>query len=192
MVQQGRFGCYTSSLSKSPARRRGMAAVERLLLLRHARAGTKIPDPVQDFGRGLDADGEAIAARLPAAVVHYLVPSEILSSPYRRCVDTVRPLAKTLGLTIVEDARLAGRCSGPELRVILQQLPANAVVSRTAKSSRKSSTIPLAVRRAPSGSSSGGLVASSSPRSTSTRRRAPEMTGASELSRNRPSVRRTI
>ncbi len=105
-----------------------MAAVERLLLLRHARAGTKIPDPVQDFDRGLDTDGEAIAARLPAAVVHHLVPSEILSSPYRRCVDTVRPLAKTLGLTIVEDARLAGRCSGPELRDILQQLPANAVV----------------------------------------------------------------
>ena len=105
-----------------------MATVERLLLLRHARAGTKIPDPAQDFGRGLDRDGEAIAARLPVAVVHHLVPSEILSSPYRRCVDTVRPLAKTLGLTIVEDARLARRCSGPELRDILQQLLANAVI----------------------------------------------------------------
>jgi len=105
-----------------------MSFVEKLVLLRHACAGEKIPDAARDFERGLDAEGEAIAARLPEAMTTRLRPDEILSSPFRRCVQTVRPLATTLGLRIREDERLAPHRTGDELRQTLVQLPANTVV----------------------------------------------------------------
>ena len=105
-----------------------MATVGRLLLLRHALAGEKLPNRVQDFDRGLDEEGEAVAALLPNTVARHLIPAKIFSSPYRRCVDTVRPLARTLGLLIHEDERFAGSRSGSELRNALLRLPANAVV----------------------------------------------------------------
>jgi len=104
-----------------------MAFVERLVVLRHACAGNKVFDPAQDFERGLDAEGEAIAARLPATVRRHLRPREILASPFLRCVETVWPLATTLGLPVREDERLAPNGVG-DLRRVLLDVPAETVV----------------------------------------------------------------
>jgi phosphohistidine phosphatase SixA len=105
-----------------------MALVERLVLLRHACAGEKIADTARDFDRGLDAAGEEIAARLSETVTTHLWPNEILSSPFRRCVQTVRPLATTLGLRIREDERLTPHRTRGRLHQTFVQLPADTVV----------------------------------------------------------------
>ena len=70
-----------------------------LHLVRHAEAGDRGAWVGDDFDRPLDDHGqmqaEAIAATLGSRPVR-----RIMSSPYVRCVDTVVPLGRTLGLTV--------------------------------------------------------------------------------------------
>jgi len=84
-----------------------MAPVDQFILLRHARAGKKVRGRARDFARGLDRKGQQVALRLTEATAGYLQPELILSSPFKRCVETVEPLAQTLGLQVVEDERFA-------------------------------------------------------------------------------------
>jgi len=80
----------------------GMVAAKRsgvIYLVRHALAGVKADWRKQDWLRPLDRDGVRQAKRLH----HRLetVPlTRILSSHYRRCVDTVRPLAIAEGIEV--------------------------------------------------------------------------------------------
>ena len=104
-----------------------MTRVERFVLLRHSNAGERLPDPAKDFDRGLAADGERIALRLPGVLAEHLRPVEILSSPLRRCVQTVQPLAAALGLQIQEDERLAPQRFSTESDRTLRHVHANAV-----------------------------------------------------------------
>ena len=71
-------------------------AVDRFIVLRHARAGRKIADRARDFERSLDRKGRQVAHRLPDVMTTSLRPELILSSPFRRCVQTVEPLAQVL------------------------------------------------------------------------------------------------
>lgn len=76
-----------------------------LFLLRHAKAGAREDNSASDRERGLTEKGRAQAE----AIAKYLSKIEIdkiLSSPYRRCVETVEPLANLTGLEIVEDSIL--------------------------------------------------------------------------------------
>lgn len=77
-----------------------------LYLVRHASAGHRNGADPSDGERRLDSDGrehaKLIAKRLADRPVEV-----ILSSPYRRCVETVRPLADLLGLEVVAEPRLA-------------------------------------------------------------------------------------
>ena len=75
-----------------------MSTGDHFILLRHARAGRKLRDRSKDFTRRLDRRGEQVALLLPEAIVTYMHPGFILSSPFRRCVQTVEPLAEELGL----------------------------------------------------------------------------------------------
>ncbi len=68
-----------------------------LLLLRHAHAGERGTWGDDDTTRPLDERGEERALRLVELLEGYPV-SEILTSPYTRCVQTVRPLAAARGL----------------------------------------------------------------------------------------------
>lgn len=82
----------------------------RLLLIRHARAGARGLGP-DDLERPLDERGLAQAAALPALLAPHLsgapgVATEVRSSPARRCVQTVTPLAATLHTTVTLDAGL--------------------------------------------------------------------------------------
>lgn len=78
----------------------------RILVLRHACAGHKQEWPGDDDERPLDPAGvhqaEALADVLAGGDVRRLV-----ASPTRRCVDTLAPLARRLGLPVETSARLA-------------------------------------------------------------------------------------
>jgi phosphohistidine phosphatase SixA len=76
------------------------------VLLRHASAGDRDHWDGPDVLRPLDERGRRQAAEL----VELLRPfglRRVVSSPYTRCVDTVAPLAKALGVPLEEDERLA-------------------------------------------------------------------------------------
>lgn len=76
-----------------------------VILLRHASAGDRDGWEGDDRLRPLDPKGQ----RQAEAVVALLDPLEvasIISSPARRCVQTVEPLAELRGLPIAEDETL--------------------------------------------------------------------------------------
>jgi 8-oxo-(d)GTP phosphatase len=104
-----------------------LTRVERFVLLRHSNAGEKFLDPAKDFGRGLAEDGERIAQLLPEVLAEHLRPVEILSSPLRRCVQTVQPLAAALGLQVQEDERLAPQGVSTDPDRTLRHVRADAV-----------------------------------------------------------------
>ncbi|MGY1812112.1 NUDIX hydrolase [Blastococcus sp. SYSU D00820] len=70
-----------------------------LLLVRHARAGSRRDWDGPDELRPLDARGRAQAQRL-AAVLPAFGPAEILTAERTRCRQTVEPLAERLGLEV--------------------------------------------------------------------------------------------
>jgi 8-oxo-dGTP diphosphatase len=70
-----------------------------LLLVRHARAGDRHAWEGDDGERPLDTRGAAQAEQLVHALSPFRV-DRVLSSPARRCVQTVEPLAAARGLEI--------------------------------------------------------------------------------------------
>ena len=74
-------------------------------LVRHAKAGSRERWTAPDRDRPLSDPGKLQAS----ALVGVLGPGvrSIRSSPYLRCMETVAPLARALGLEIEEDDRLA-------------------------------------------------------------------------------------
>ena len=101
---------------------------DQFILLRHARAGEKVRDRSRDFKRRLDRRGEKVALWLPELIVSYVHPKVILSSPFRRCVQTVVPLAERVGLDVVEDERFAPGHSSSSVRKAFGDVAANSVV----------------------------------------------------------------
>jgi phosphohistidine phosphatase SixA len=83
----------------------------RLYVVRHAHAGSRSAWEGPDEARPLTNKGhrqsDAIAAELAAAGI-----SRLVSSPYRRCVDTLEPLARHLELAVESDDRLAEGADG--------------------------------------------------------------------------------
>jgi phosphohistidine phosphatase SixA len=76
-----------------------------VLLVRHARAGSKAAGRGDDRLRPLSGRGRRQAAAL-ARVLRELRPGRILSSPLLRCLQTVAPLAERTGLTVEASDRL--------------------------------------------------------------------------------------
>ena len=73
-----------------------------VVLLRHASAGDRLAWSGDDRQRPLDPKGQRQAEAL-VAILDALEISSIISSPGRRCVQTVEPLAELRHLEIVED-----------------------------------------------------------------------------------------
>jgi phosphohistidine phosphatase SixA len=70
-----------------------------LLLVRHASAGSRTEWEGDDRERPLDERGCDQASRLADQLADLPV-ERILTSPYRRCVETVEPLAAARGLNL--------------------------------------------------------------------------------------------
>ena len=70
-----------------------------LLLVRHAKAGNRFDWDGEDVDRPLSTAGRRQAAGLVDELAPYSV-KRVLSSPFRRCVVTVEPLAAARGIEI--------------------------------------------------------------------------------------------
>jgi 8-oxo-dGTP pyrophosphatase MutT (NUDIX family)/phosphohistidine phosphatase SixA len=84
-----------------------------LILLRHASAGNKGDWPGDDLLRPLDEQGQADALTL-AALLDCYGPRRVVSSPAKRCVDTVAPYAARIGAPVETDAALGPPGRSPE------------------------------------------------------------------------------
>jgi len=89
-----------------------------VILLRHASAGDRDAWTGDDRVRPLDAAGRAEAAALRGA----MRATRVVSSPYVRCVETVGPLAVSLGLEVELDERLAEGGSRAAALALLAEL----------------------------------------------------------------------
>ena len=101
-------------------------------LVRHAKAGSRNDFDGDDRERPLTNSGRRQAAAL-ATRLAALSPSIIMSSPYRRCVETLEPLAVAIGSEVRLDEALGEfftERSQPEagLMTLLQSLPDRAVI----------------------------------------------------------------
>jgi 8-oxo-dGTP diphosphatase len=76
-----------------------------VILLRHASAGAKDAWAGDDLDRPLDADGAAAAERL-AGLLSCYGSGQVISSAAERCVATVRPYARRVGVEITVEPRL--------------------------------------------------------------------------------------
>lgn len=81
----------------------------RLVVVRHASAGSRGDWAGPDHLRPLDRKGRRQAAGLvrPLTTGKATRIEAVLSSPYLRCVQTVEPLAGALGLSVEEEPALA-------------------------------------------------------------------------------------
>jgi phosphohistidine phosphatase SixA len=89
-----------------------------LFLVRHAKAGSRSGWIGPDESRPLSKSGREQAQGIKRMLAEWPVP-RILSSPYVRCVETVRPLAAKLGLDVEERPALAeGHAVGTALELL--------------------------------------------------------------------------
>ena len=77
-----------------------------VLLVRHAHALARSEWDGDDRERELSQKGHRQAVRLVPVLTEFK-PSRLLSSPYLRCLDTVRPLGRALGRQVESEDRLA-------------------------------------------------------------------------------------
>jgi len=98
-----------------------------LLFLRHASAGEKLESAALDHARPLDRQGRADAGRLPAILAGFVI-ERIVSSPHRRCVETVEPLAAARGVALELERGLGPEVPAREARALLAGLPDGTLV----------------------------------------------------------------
>lgn len=83
-----------------------MSTSLRLILVRHALAGSRHAWSGPDSERPLDHRGEEQSIAI-AATLAGLAPDRLLSSPYRRCMQTLEPFAAASGIRIEQEQALA-------------------------------------------------------------------------------------
>jgi 8-oxo-dGTP diphosphatase len=98
-----------------------------LLLVRHASAGDRDDWDGDDRDRPLDDRGRKQAEELVERLAPYAIEA-ILSSPARRCVDTVEPLARARGLELEERPELSEELQHTEGIVLVRSVAGRDVV----------------------------------------------------------------
>lgn len=78
----------------------------RIILVRHALAGSRHTWVGLDTERPLDERGARQSAAI-ARTLAALAPGRLLSSPYRRCMQTLEPFAETSGIKLEPEPALA-------------------------------------------------------------------------------------
>ena len=98
-----------------------------IILVRHASAGSRRSWRGDDRLRLLDDKGRAQAEGLVEALEIYRV-TRVVTSPYSRCLETVAPLARRLGLPIEERAELAEGAGAAVALALLEEVAAETAV----------------------------------------------------------------
>jgi len=91
-----------------------------VVLLRHAWAGERGDWAADDMPRPLDERGRKQALAL-CDLAHRAV-GRVVSSPYRRCIESVEPLARILGIPIELDDRLTEGATQLQTLELLSEL----------------------------------------------------------------------
>jgi len=102
-----------------------------LYLVRHAKAGRRGAFAGDDRARPLTEAGRRQAkllAKRMAPTVKALGVTTLYSSPFLRCIDTLQPLAKTIGAVVELDDRLAETRSYVPVLDMLWSLPDGTVL----------------------------------------------------------------
>jgi 8-oxo-dGTP diphosphatase len=99
-----------------------------MLLLRHASAGERLSSPGVDRFRRLDEDGRITARQLVWSLADYEI-TQIVSSPYPRCVETVVPISAARGLVVETHWELEPESELEDLVTLLVDLPETTLVS---------------------------------------------------------------
>ena len=98
-----------------------------LYLVRHAKAGSRSNWLGDDTERPLSANGKAQADALGRKLAKRAA-GRLLSSPYVRCVQTLEPLAHSLGTSVESDERLAEAQPFAPVIELLAALPDGSVL----------------------------------------------------------------
>lgn len=99
----------------------------KLYLVRHADAGDRGRTPGPDAERQLSERGRRQAAGLADELADSGV-TRLVSSPFRRCVETLVPLAEKLGLEVEVDDRLAEGQGFPGALALAEELRSHRAV----------------------------------------------------------------
>lgn len=98
-----------------------------MLLLRHVSAGERLSSPGVDRFRRLDESGRIAARQLAWSLADRAI-TQIVSSPFPRCVETVAPLSVARGLAVEAHWELAPDSELDDLMTLLVDLPDTALV----------------------------------------------------------------
>jgi len=90
-------------------------------VVRHAHAGRRSDWTGDDRLRPLSERGDGQALGIASSLAP-LAPQRLLSSPARRCVQTMQPLADKLGLEVIEDDRLLEGAGPDEVGALLAEV----------------------------------------------------------------------
>jgi broad specificity phosphatase PhoE len=93
----------------------------RLYIVRHAHAGSRSSWEGPDESRPLTIKGHRQSAAIAEALAG-AGASRLVSSPYRRCTQTLDPLADQLGLAVEDDDRLAEGATGDDALGLADEL----------------------------------------------------------------------
>jgi phosphohistidine phosphatase SixA len=94
----------------------------QLYLVRHATAEDRAEDGGDDPQRALTDEGQAEAVLLAQALRQMRIePDAVLTSPYRRCLETAQPIASLLDADLVEERRLAPGFSPAEFSALWER-----------------------------------------------------------------------
>jgi exopolyphosphatase/guanosine-5'-triphosphate,3'-diphosphate pyrophosphatase len=102
----------------------------RVHLVRRAKAGRRSGGRAEDVGRPLNDDGEAQARGLAESMDGERI-DRVVTSPARRCVQTVEPLARRRGIEVEVDERLGEYANAKRTVELLRSFGDGAVVACT-------------------------------------------------------------
>lgn len=99
-----------------------------MFLVRHANAGVRNNRDANDADRRLDVLGEDQAQAISDELANFPLTG-IFSSPARRCVDTVAPLAERLGLEVTVTPQLFEGASTADSMAFIRSLTGQQAVA---------------------------------------------------------------